>query len=159
MNFINLFLSKIFQFLIACNYNQTKKNFKKNFKNSSSFLGKNSRFFFKNPDKIKLGNNLFIGENVLINASKGGSVTIGDNTSLSEGVKILTWYKESLPSFPDNIIIKDIVIGKKCRIGYNAIIMPGVTIGDYCKITPSSVVYTDVPSNGVAMGNPAQIIK
>jgi acetyltransferase-like isoleucine patch superfamily enzyme len=159
MNFINLFLSKIYQFLIVCNYNQTKKNFKINFKNSSSFLGKNSRFFFKNPDRIKLGNNLFIGENVLINVSRGGSVTIGDNTSLAEGVKIFTWYNESLPPIPDNIIIKDIVIGKKCRIGYNAIIMPGVTIGDSCKISPLSVVYTDVPSNGVAMGNPAEIIK
>lgn len=157
MRLINFFVSKFkvlfryfFQYL-------NKKNFENDFKNSGCYLGFNTRFF--KPEKIKLGNNLFIGDNVFINCGKGGTVTVGDNTSLAQGVKILSWYKESLPSFPDNIIAKDVVIGKCCRIGYDAIIMPGVTIGDYSKVTPLSVVYTDVPPNGVAMGNPAQIIK
>ena len=159
MNFFYLFISKILKFLKKCNYYVDRKSFEINFKNSNSFVGEYSRFYFKNPDKIKLGKNLFIGENVLINCSRGGSVTIGDNTSLAEGVKILTWYNEALPSLPDNTIKKDVVIGKNCRIGYNSIIMPGVTIGDFCKIAPLSVVYTNVPTRGVAMGNPAQIIK
>lgn len=159
MNFIYLFVSKILIFLRKCYHYEDKKKFKINFENQSSYLGKNSRFFFKDIDQIKLGKNLYIGENVLINCSRGGSVTIGDNTGLAEGVKILSWYEDSLPSLPKKIIKKDIVIGKNCIIGYNAIIMPGVTIGDFCKISPLSVVYTDVPSNSVAMGNPAQIVK
>ena len=157
MKLIYLLGSKIFSFLRKGHHHENKKNFEINFKNSGSHLGKNTKFF--KPERMKLGKNLFIGDNVLINCSKGGTVIIGDNTSLAEGVKILSWYKDSLPSFPDNVIKKDVIIGRYCRIGYNAIIMPGVTIGDFCKISPSSVVYNDVPSKGLAMGNPAQIIK
>ena len=159
MNLIYLFISKIFKFLTKCYHYENKKKFRINFKNQSSYLGRNSNFFFKNPERIKLGNNLYIGENVLINCSRGGSVTIGDNTGLAEGVKILSWYEDSLPSLPKKIVEKDVIIGKNCIIGYNCVIMPGVTIGDFCKISPLSVVYTDVPSKSVAMGNPAQIVR
>ena len=159
MNLIYLFISKILEFLRKCYHYENKKKFKINFKNQSSYLGRNSKFFFKNSERIKLGNNLYIGENVLINCSRGGSITIGDNTGLAEGVKILSWYEDSLPSLPKKIVEKDVVIGKNCIIGYNCVIMPGVTIGDFCKISPLSVVYTDVPSKSVAMGNPAQIVR
>lgn len=159
MSLFYFFISKIFKFLKKCNYHEDKKAFKINFKSSGSFLGENSKFYFKDSNKINLGKNLFIGENVLLNCSKGGSITIGDNTSLAEGVKILSWFKDSLPSEPDKIIKKDVVIGESCRIGYNSVIMPGVTIGNFCKIAPMSVVYSDVPSRSVVMGNPAQIIK
>tara|TARA_Y100000389_G_C17343976_1_gene454861 strand:- start:2 stop:493 length:492 start_codon:yes stop_codon:yes gene_type:complete len=157
MRFINFFSSKLLFLFKFCHNYLNKKNFENYFKSSNCQIGLNSRFF--KPQSIKIGNNVFIGENVLINCGKGGTVSIGDNTSLAEGVKVFSWYKDSLPGFPDNIIQKNVVLGKHCRIGYNAIIMPGVTIGDYCKISPSSVVYSDVQSESTAIGNPAKILK
>lgn len=50
-------------------------------------------------------------------------------------------------------------IGKRCFIGANAIILPGVTIGDEVVIGSGSVVTKDVPSNCIAAGNPARIIR
>ncbi|MBO4814310.1 MAG: acyltransferase [Muribaculaceae bacterium] len=50
-------------------------------------------------------------------------------------------------------------IGKRCFIGVNAIIMPGVTIGDEVIVGAGSVVTKDVPSNCIVAGNPAKIIK
>jgi len=157
MNFIYSLCSKILNFLKYGHYQKSKKNFKTNFMSDGYHIEPNARFY--KPKNIKIGNNVFIGENVLINCAKGGSVSIGDNTSLAEGAKVLSWYKDSLPGFADNIIAKDVVLGKHCRIGYNAIIMPGVKIGDFCKISPSSVVYSDVPSNSIVIGNPAKVIK
>jgi len=49
-------------------------------------------------------------------------------------------------------------IGKNCFIGINATILPGVRIGDSVIIGASSVVTKDIPSNSIAVGNPAKIL-
>lgn len=40
----------------------------------------------------------------------------------------------------------------------NAIILPGVTIGENCVIGAGSIVTKDIPANSVAVGNPARVI-
>lgn len=50
-------------------------------------------------------------------------------------------------------------IGKRCFIGANAIILPGVTIGDEVIVGSGAVVTKDVPSNCIVVGNPAKIIR
>ena len=50
-------------------------------------------------------------------------------------------------------------IGKKCFIGMNSIILPGVKIGDQCIVGAGSIVTKNVPDNTIVAGNPAQIIK
>lgn len=50
-------------------------------------------------------------------------------------------------------------IGRSCFIGANAIILPGVTIGDEVVVGSGAVVTKNVPSNCIVAGNPARIIK
>ena len=50
-------------------------------------------------------------------------------------------------------------IGDFCFIGTRSIILPGVRIGNEVVIGSGSVVTKDVPSNCIAAGNPAKIIK
>ena len=54
---------------------------------------------------------------------------------------------------------KDVYIGKNCFIGANAIILPGVRVGDHCVVAAGSVVTRDVQSRSIVAGNPAKIIK
>ena len=54
---------------------------------------------------------------------------------------------------------KAVTIGHNCWIGASVTILPGVTIGDNVTIGAGSVVVKDIPSNSVAVGNPAKIIK
>lgn len=54
---------------------------------------------------------------------------------------------------------KDVYIGKNCFIGANAIILPGVRVGDHCVVAAGSVVTRDVSSHSIVAGNPAKIIK
>ena len=53
----------------------------------------------------------------------------------------------------------DTYIGEYCFIGANAIIMPGVNIGNNVIVGSGSVVTKDVPSNCIVAGNPAKVIR
>lgn len=53
----------------------------------------------------------------------------------------------------------DTRIGKRCFIGGRSLILPGITIGDQCIIGAGSVVTKDIPSNSIAAGNPAKVIR
>jgi virginiamycin A acetyltransferase len=53
----------------------------------------------------------------------------------------------------------DIIIGNDVWIGYDALIMPGVKIGDGAVIAARSVVVKDVPPYTIVGGNPAVVIK
>jgi virginiamycin A acetyltransferase len=59
-------------------------------------------------------------------------------------------------SFPNK---GDTVIGNDVWIGYKAMIMPGITIGDGAIVATASVVTRDVPAYAVVGGNPAKLIR
>ena len=53
----------------------------------------------------------------------------------------------------------DTIIGNDVWIGYEALIMPGVKIGDGAVIAAKSVVVKDIPPYVIIGGNPSHIIK
>lgn len=53
----------------------------------------------------------------------------------------------------------DTVIGNDVWIGYDSLVMPGVTIGDGAIIGARSVVTRNIPAYAVAAGNPARVVK
>lgn len=53
----------------------------------------------------------------------------------------------------------DTVIGNDVWIGYEALIMPGVRIGNGAVISSRSVVVADVPPYTIVGGNPARVIR
>ncbi len=53
----------------------------------------------------------------------------------------------------------DTIIGNDVWIGYEALVMPGVKIGDGAIVAARSVVVSDVPAYSIVGGNPAKVIK
>jgi virginiamycin A acetyltransferase len=53
----------------------------------------------------------------------------------------------------------DTVVGNDVWIGYQAMVMPGVRVGDGAIIATGSVVVGDVPAYGIVGGNPARLIR
>jgi acetyltransferase-like isoleucine patch superfamily enzyme len=87
-------------------------------------------------------------------------IHINANTLVASEVTILTHeHVKRDHSDPSNPWIIDTYIGKNCFIGVGSMILPGVRIGDEVIIGANSVVTKDVPSNCIAVGNPARIIK
>lgn len=90
-------------------------------------------------------------------------IEIGENSTLAYGVSIITGAD---PNGPKNKLSKiypplhaPVVVGNNCWIGANAIILPGVTIGDCVMVAAGSVVNKDIPSNVLVAGSPAVIKK
>jgi virginiamycin A acetyltransferase len=53
----------------------------------------------------------------------------------------------------------DTIIGNDVWLGYDALVMPGVKIGDGAIVAARSVVISDVPAYSVVGGNPAKVLK
>ena len=53
----------------------------------------------------------------------------------------------------------DTIIGNDVWIGYDAMIMPGVKVGDGAIIASRSVVTKDIEAYSIVGGNPAQLIR
>lgn len=51
----------------------------------------------------------------------------------------------------------DTRIGARSHIGARAIILPGITIGNDCRIWPGALVTRDMADGSEAIGNPAEI--
>lgn len=62
------------------------------------------------------------------------------------------------PALSDLPLKGDTVIGNDVWIGQNAVILPGVHIGDGAIIGASSVVGSDIEPYTIVVGNPAKVL-
>ena len=72
---------------------------------------------------------------------------------------IMEGWEQEVPPLSEMPLKGDTVIGNDVWIGQNAVILPGVHIGDGAIIGLNSVVGTDIPPYSVAVGNPASVIR
>lgn len=113
------------------------------------------------PELAVIGEYVYIGENVLLDAS--GGLEIGEHTSLSTNVQVLThstWLNNMTLNNRTGsglMELKPVKIGKGCFIAGGVFIMPGVTIGDFVTVQPNSVVTKDMPDRALVAGNPARV--
>ena len=110
-----------------------------------------------------IGDKLIIGKFCAI--AKGVQFIMnGANHKLS-GVSTYPFYifgngwEKAMPQPGDLPFKGDTVIGNDVWIGYDALIMPGVNVGNGAIISSRSVVTSDVPAYAIVGGNPAKVIK
>lgn len=110
------------------------------------------------PNKIIRGKLVYPGDspNNYIEAWNG--IEIGDYTNIGPGVGILSANHDKYNN-QQHIVTNPIRIGKHCWIGMNAIILPGVELGDYTIVGAGSVVTKSFKEGYCVLGgNPAKII-
>lgn len=135
------------------------------------------------PDRVRIGNNVYLGHGAMLRGYYLGQMAIGDDTWIGQGafifsgravtigrrvgigpfVRILTGFHQEAGR--DRAILdsplefRPVIIGDDCDIGINSIILPGVTIGQGAQIGAGSVVTRDVERYAVVAGNPARLIR
>lgn len=119
---------------------------------------------------------IYIGKRSFVNGSlvASKSIIIGDDVLISWGVTIVDHNSHSI-SFShrsedvlnwrigkkdwSHVKIAPVKIFNKVWIGFNSIILKGVTIGEGAIVGAGSVVTKDVPAWTIVAGNPARIIR
>ncbi len=117
---------------------------------------------------LRFGERITIGSNTHINhlcgiwASNDATIEIGNDVLFGPGVYI----NSANHNFKRGKLIreqygnhKSVKIGNDAWLGANAIVLPGVTIGDGSVIGAGAVVTKDIPPYSIAVGNPAAVIK
>lgn len=88
-----------------------------------------------------------------------GKIIIGRNCYVAPNVGLITT-NHDIYDVTKHVEGKDIVLGDKCWIGMNAMILPGVVLGPNTVVGAGAVVTHSFPDGCcVIAGNPAKVIK
>ena len=103
---------------------------------------------------VKVGKEVFIAREVLIDDNFPELLTLEDGVVLSWRVVVLMHDTSRHPH-----IVAPVTIKRKALVGVGAIIMPGIIIGEYAQVGSGAVVTKDVEPYTVVAGVPAKKIK
>ena len=108
---------------------------------------------------VTIGNHTRIG----IHCTVIGPVCIGNNVNLAQGITVSALnhnFEDTTRRIDEQgISTKPVMIGDDVWIGANAVILPGVTIGQHVVVAAGAVVTKDVPDYSIVAGVPAIVIK
>lgn len=117
---------------------------------------------FGSPDnQLEIGSDTYIGMNSLLNGF-AAKLVIGSNVSIAQNVNIMV---DSGPNaspamqqvFP--LEKKPVTVGNHVWIGTGSVIMPGVTLGDYCVVAANSYVNRSFDPFTIVGGSPAKVLR
>ena len=114
----------------------------------------------KGAEDLKIGDNVAIGAFSLINAA--GGLIIEDNVNISTGCRVVCVNHKVPPVGVDARFAPcwtaPIRLKKGCWLATNAIVLPGVTVGEGAVVIAGSLVTKDVPDWAYVAGMPARFM-
>lgn len=111
---------------------------------------------FLNGRKVFLGARNVINFGCLLDGRRY-AIRTGSDVSIGPEASILTLgHDPQSATFEDRG--GDVAVGDRVWIGYRAVILPGVTIGEGAVVGSCALVTRDVPPFAIVAGNPARII-
>ena len=92
-----------------------------------------------------------------------GPVEIGSHVNLAQGITVTALnhnFSDTRKRIDEQgVSTSPVTIEDDVWIGANAVILPGVTIGEHCVVAAGAVVTKDVPPHSLVAGVPAKVIK
>lgn len=124
-------------------------------------IAKRCSLFGSCDNILEIGSDSYIGMNTVINGFRD-KITIGRNVSIAQSVNIMSdsgpnASKEMQNFFP--LESGKVNIGNHCWIGANSVVMPNVTLGEFCVVAANSFVNKSFDAYSVIGGNPAKLLK
>ena len=92
-----------------------------------------------------------------------GPVDIGNNVNLAQGITVTALnhnFSDTNKRIDEQgVSTNPVTIEDDVWVGANAVILPGVTIGEHCVVAAGAIVTKDVPPHSLVAGVPAKVIK
>lgn len=92
-----------------------------------------------------------------------GPVDIGSHVNLAQGITVTALnhnFSDTNKRIDEQgVSTNPVTIEDDVWVGANAVILPGVTIGEHCVVAAGAVVTKDVPPHSLVAGVPAKVIK
>ena len=92
-----------------------------------------------------------------------GPVKIGSHVNLAQGITVTALnhnFNDAEKRIDEQgVSTNPVTIEDDVWVGANAVILPGVTIGNHCVVAAGAVVTKDVPPHSLVAGVPAKVIK
>lgn len=101
--------------------------------------------------RLEIGNNTYLNGGTI---DCSYNISIGNDCAIADGVQIMDNSWHSVYSSAG-----EVKIGNKVWLATNAMILPGVTIGNGAIVAAGAVVTKDVPAKCMVAGVPARVIK
>ncbi len=135
------------------------------------------------PGNIRLGNEIYLVDGVVLRACGGASLRMGDRVSINGNARLIADFgsitigsgimigpnvvirasnhgtaRTDLPMWEQGQTGGTISIGDDVWLGANAVVVAGVTIGSHVVVGAGAVVTRDVPDFAIVGGVPARVI-
>lgn len=113
--------------------------------------------YFNN--EMTIGRGTWIGQQCFLHSA--GGITIGDHVGIGPGVRIITSLHDvqsqaHLPILHRPLKFAPVCIGRGSDLGVNAVIMPGVELGQNVQVAAGAVVTKSFSDNSLIAGVPAR---
>ena len=147
-----------------------------------AFIGRGAVIQIGHSGRVSLGRWSWLGQGSKVRCHEG-VISIGAKTVLGQECTISAYQHVSIgrecliadrammidfdhaasdverPVREQGVYKRDVRIGNNVWIGYGAVILCGVTIGDNAIVGASAVVTRDVPANAIVAGVPARLLR
>jgi acetyltransferase-like isoleucine patch superfamily enzyme len=123
------------------------------------------------PSLVKIGNNLKLGDNAIINPGDSKGIFIGNDVSIASNSFLRaanhSFDRTDIPISNQghtfsviqyNNCEYSIVIEDDVWLGYNVVLVSGANIGKGSVIATGSVVSNNIPPYSIVVGNPGRVI-
>ena len=121
----------------------------------------NVKIFGSNTQQLRVGKSCYFGPNTIVEGFNA-QVRIGDYVSFAQNVNLMSGSGPNASEIMQRIfpIQKgEVTIGNHTWIGASVVIMPKVTLGNYCVVAANSFVNQSFPDYSIIGGTPAKLIR
>jgi virginiamycin A acetyltransferase len=119
---------------------------------------RNNVLYDYGPERLVIGRYCALAEGSRFIMAGANHAMLGPST-FPFGIFGGTWAETTMDLVMGAPSRGDTVVGHDVWLGYQAVVMPGVTIGSGAVVAAGSVVVADIPPYAIAGGNPATVLR